>query len=196
MDAAISLFSLIDIIGILLPGGLLAVCVCYFWFDMMLPVNELFADNSFMLTTCFFGLSFIFGSALHTLGSLLESLLGKVFKGGETTAIERAAYQNLLGKNSPKNKREYMKDVFAYVQRDTRPPLIVMFTAYSTMSRNLTVALSMAAFIVWRSGIRNQTLYLVLIGILIFIVRWSHFDNLRIRAASAIFVADAAKKEK
>ena len=202
MEEAIKRFNLIDFLSIFAPGALVGLCANYYWIDILLPVRKLFGENTVMLGLCFFGLSFLLGSALHTLGSFLESLILVLFPALarafhreylNTESVQKA-YKEIFNENIadlPSGKEfEICRNIYRYLQRKERPERIVLFTAYSSMSRTLVVALSTVLTLLLFFDSHNMSM-LILCGIciILFSIRWRHYEKLRIVETYTLFKA-------
>ena len=185
MNEAIKRFNLIDFLGILVPGVLVELCINHYWVDLLSPLENVFGNNTLSQCLCILGLGFLFGSGLHTLGSLLEQLLRKLLYKQQNNNNPCTDGQKNDG-STPAPDKTLSWDEFCQknrsLQQEKRPERIVVFTAYTAMSRTLVAAFLtvLALLLIFDRG--NGALILLCgIGIILFTIRWQHFEMLWVK---------------
>ena len=201
MDEALKRFNLIDFLGIFVPGLLVELCVNYYWIDLLLPARKVIEENAFILGLCFVVFAFLFGSLLHTVGSLLDKLmfalpnrLEKLNEAYLNNESMKYTYKKIFGECVPEPSRgqgwNTFRKINRYLQRETRPERIVVFTAHSNMSRTMVAALLMILILVLCFDSSNYSLLLLCgIGAILFFIRWQHFEKLWIDEICTMFEA-------
>lgn len=78
MEPLIKQATLIDVLGILLPGGILILAVNFYgWWDVGAPWKALLGEGELSLLIYFVALSYLCGSVVHQLGAIIEEWLTK-----------------------------------------------------------------------------------------------------------------------
>lgn len=208
MERLVGQTTLIDTLGILLPGAVLLLVVNYYGFwDIALPWQMLFGEGDIPMLVYFAGVSYLCGSAIHELGAYVERFLtwgplrgvnlhAKYWK----KKVVQEAYQICFKKEPPVGKEKDVraeqikagKEIFSYVQQGERPQRIILFTAFYTMSRALVLALTCAVIVViWgANGLENALwpILICLVGIAIFFRRWRYFESKCLDEAYQLFI--------
>ena len=147
MDHVAKQFTLIDFLGVFSPGAIMVFAVNSCILDLKAPYYSFFSDNTVTLSIYFLALSYLFGSALHQLGAMLERFLPQeenVYKTHPYKRAIRIAYARTFKAPFPEGDDNQIKAgraIFRYVQRGDRPQRIILFNAFYTMSRTLIVEL-------------------------------------------------------
>ena len=169
-------FTLVDFLGILMPGAIVTLAINTYAWDLTLPAVKFFGRNSLVMAVYFVGTSYFVGHILHQLSLLMEKYIWKVpnmHKKYMTRPEILQAYRKRFSlEASPDNSPEAESDttnsektvseedewemvkagqnIFHYVQRKERPQRIVLFTAFYTMSRAMVVAFALLfGFALW-----------------------------------------------
>lgn len=208
MERLVGQTTLIDTLGILLPGAVLLLAVNYYgvW-DIARPWTTLFGGGDIPMLIYFAGASYLCGSVIHELGAYAERLLARWPLHGVNLHAEywkeevvQEAYKICFKKEPPVGKEKDLraeqikagKEIFSYVQQGERPQRIVLFTAFYTMSRALVLTLiCTAAIVVWGAdGLENALLPILicLVGIAIFFRRWRYFEIKCLDEAYQLFI--------
>ena len=78
MEPLIKQATLIDVLGILFPGGILILAVNFYgWWDVGAPWKALLGEGELSLLIYFVALSYLCGSVVHQLGAIIEEWLTK-----------------------------------------------------------------------------------------------------------------------
>lgn len=200
-------FSLIDFLGIALPGAILALTVNYYVWDLAAPCNDFFGKNAAVLSVYFVALSYLCGSALHQMGIYLEKRLlpneENVFATHcQQQAIEAAYRRQFLtsfpGDNNNGAQIQAGREIFHHVQSKGRPQRILIFSAFYAMSRTLLVTIPIVFAVIAAScTLTLELLPLCAVCIVAWIIcflRWKDFDRCCITEAYTIFAAEEAAR--
>lgn len=196
MDELLKRFTLIDFAGIFAPGAVMTLALNFFGPDLTAPFDSFFGENSVMLAVYFLTVSYLLGSALHQLGSWLESLWKvdidhKIYC--EKPEIQ-AAYQRCFQMEFDGDPKDAGARIFHYLQQDSRPERIILFNSIYTMSRTLVVTLGILILITvyyeWMTltfGAMVIRLAMYVLGIVLFRSRWSRFEKKCVEEAYLLF---------
>lgn len=206
MEHVVKSFTIIDFLGIFTPGAILVLAFQHYIGGATAPFQSFFGENDAMLAVYFVALSYLCGSLLHQLGSLLEWLISKIVsfspklklnmheKHWENESV-KAAYRTKFASDSPNSAKEKIaagKEIFHYVQRKNRTQRLMTFSAFYTMSRTMVVALLAIILIILLS---HKTTTLPIIPGCIFLIvfsiqRWWSFEKRSVDEAYLLFVTE------
>ena len=207
MERLIKQATLIDFLGILLPGAVFVTAVHYYgvW-DVASPWNALFGAESASLLIYFAGVSYLCGSVIHQIGAVVEQ--GLTFgplrnknmheKYWNEPAIQDA-YRKTFGKEPPKgnDNREWQiaagKEVFRSIQQGERPQRIILFCAFYTMSRAMVLTLTCVTILAILHERDNffastPTIFVCAVGGIVFFRRWIWYESNCVDEAYRIFL--------
>lgn len=216
MDQLMKHVTLIDTIGIFLPGAILIVAVNFYgiW-DAAAPWNALFGEGDIPMLVYFVGLSYLCGSVIHQMGAAAEQLLMKVPRLGcnlhapywENPKV-CCAYQAIFQKAPPVQDSSLSKkelrarqleagqEIFRTVRQRTQPQQMILFDAIYTMSRALVLTLFCVAAMAieaqwhkWHTAL--PTVAVCVICMVIFFRRWVWYEARCIDEAYRIFLTYA-----
>ena len=207
MERLIKQATLIDFLGILLPGAVFVIAVHYYgvW-DVASPWNALFGAESASLLIYFAGVSYLCGSVIHQIGAVVEQCLtfgplrnkNMHEKYWNEPAIQDA-YRKTFGKEPPKenDKREWQiaagREVFRTIQRGERPQRIILFSAFYTMSRAMVLSLTCVGIMaIWHERYylvaSIPTICVCVVGGIVFYRRWIWYESHCVDEAYRIFL--------
>lgn len=212
MERLIKPATLIDVLGILLPGAILVLAVNFYGLlDVAAPWKALFGSGDIPMLIYFAGASYLCGSVIHQLGAYLEKALaaGPMHKKNlhekfwENEEV-RSAYQKCFSKEPPtasadmtaeKLREEQIKagkKIFHLIQQGERPQRIVLFSAFYAMSRAMVLTLiCVAVMICCKECLELRTIGLELLcatGIVVFSLRWKQYEAMCVEEAYLLFV--------
>lgn len=197
MEQVAKQFSLIDFLGIALPGAMLVLTINYYMWDLTTPCIKFFGTNTGTLAVYFVALSYLCGGILHQLGISLECWLPNeknVFLTHCQQEAIKKAYEQHFSTPFPSDNTSQVeagREIFHYVQRKNRSQRIITFSAFYAMSRTLLVTVPLLLAIVAAS--KSITLPLCLIYAVVWIfcfLRWRHFDYCCISEAYTAFATE------
>lgn len=213
MDQLMKHVTLIDTLGIFLPGSIFIVAINFYgiW-DVAAPWKSLFGGGDIPMLVYFVGLSYLCGSVIHQVGTVAEQLLMKVPQLGcnlhapyweDPTVC--CAYQAVLRKvppeqnsNLPKKELcarqlEAGREIFRTVRQRTQPQQMILFDAIYTMSRALVLTLFCVAVMAiaaqwheWDTTL--PTVAVCVVCMVIFFRRWVWYEARCIDEAYRIFL--------
>ena len=203
MEQVAKQFTIIDFLGMLIPGALVVLAVNTCLLDLTFPAKDFFGDNVWVLSAYFIMLSYFFGHGLNQLGMLLEDKIWKVPNMHAKYCV-REEIQDTYKKifhvaTFPENEAEQLKagqDIFHYVQKEKRPQRILIFSAFYAMSRTLVVSLIIILIIslpcVWaqlyEAGWKMLIVYVIFIAV--FRLRWVYYEEKCVNEAYMIFLTE------
>lgn len=208
MDQLIKQFTLIDFLGILAPGATAVLATNYYLFDVTVPIVCLSADSDFLLILYFLGLSYLCGNLLQQIGGYLESRLSKCGCLGESMhekhwqgdTIRTLYLENfdIAPLDTPDQRLEAGKQIYHYIQSDIRPGRVVLFHAFSSMSRALVIDLigiCILSVCTFPSHPFETFLTVVVCALLTiaFYARWRDYEQRCIDAAYMCFLSQGKK---
>lgn len=148
MEQITKQLSLVDFLGIALPGAILVLSANYYIGDITAPCVRFFGQNAAILSTYFVVLSYLCGCALHQLGICLEARLlpneENVFASHCQQEAIREAYRQQFNAPFPDDPAAQIKagrEILHHVQYKDRSQRIVIFSAFYAMSRTLLAAI-------------------------------------------------------
>ena len=201
MEQFVKQFSLIDFLGITLPGAILVLAANYYIWDITAPCLRFFGANAAVLSAYFVVLSYLCGCALHQLGIWLEYIFPNeknVFESLPQKKAVQESYERQFNATFPSDAAAQIqagRQIFRYVQRKERPQRIVIFSAFYTMSRTLLVTFPLLFVITFFCGVRRSVLLLYAAAWIICLTRWAAFDQCCIREAYTIFAAESCTQK-
>lgn len=197
MEQVAKHFSLIDFLGIALPGAVLVLTINYYIWDLTAPCTKFFGLNTVVLAVYFVALSYLCGGILHQLGIAVEHFLPdekNVFVTHCQQDAIKKSYEQRFGTSFPDVAAAQVKvgrEIFHYVQRKDRSQRIVTFSAFYAMSRTLLVTIPFLIIIIVASKSITPPLFLINIVAWIFCcMRWRYFDQCCISEAYTIFATE------
>lgn len=216
MDQLMKHITLIDTLGIFLPGAILIVSVNFYgiW-DAAAPWKTLFGEGDVPMLVYFVGLSYLCGSVIHQVSAVAEQLLMKVPQLGRSMHAPywedpkvcrayRAVFQKAPPVQDPSlSKKELQirqlkagQEIFRTVRQRTQPQQMILFDAIYTMSRALVLTLFCVAVMAiaaqWHTW--NAVLPTVAVCVacmVIFFRRWVWYEARCIDEAYRIFLTYA-----
>ena len=197
MEQVVKQFSLIDFLGIDLPGAVLILTINYYICDLTTPCTKFFGSNTVILAVYFVTLSYLCGGILHQLGISIEHLLPdekNLFDSHRQQEAIKKAYEQRFGTPFPSDTILQIKagrDIFHHVQRKNRSQRIVIFSAFYAMCRTLLVTIPLLLIVAVISKSFTLPLFLIYAVAWIFcFLRWRYFDQCCINEAYSIFAAE------
>lgn len=197
MEQVIKQFSLIDFLGIALPGAALILTVNYYIWDLTTPCIKFFGLNTIVLAVYFVALSYLCGGILHQLGMGIERLLPdekNVFDSHYQREAIKKVYEQRFDTPFPDDAISQIKagrEIFHHVQRKNRSQRIVTFSAFYAMSRTLLATIPLLFVVVAISNSITLPIFLIYaVAWIICLLRWRYFDQCCISEAYTIFVAE------
>lgn len=213
MEPLIKQATLIDVLGILMPGSILLLAVNFYgWWDVGAPWKALLGDGELSLVVYFVALSYLCGSVVHQLGAVIEEWLTQkplrkinMHKKYWRDKEIQNAYSTYFKKAPPTEQSELEenilraqqiaagREVFHVVQQGgDRPQRIVLFNAFYAMSRAMVLTLICIAVITFWNG-RNSlisvlpTILLYMIAAAVFAYRWFKYEARCVDEAYQLF---------
>ena len=198
MDEAIKYFTMVDYLGILIPG-LTLLYAAQPVRDVVTP--ELLTDHIVLAASGIIIAGYILGSALSQAASMLEDALWHVpfWQSAVVPAdyfednVIQEAYCFVFAVDSVPDTREKQcaatGDIFRYIQREKRPDRIVIFTAFYTMSRALFITFCLILLLM-RAGQAALTLWaepVCAVLAVLFLLRWIQFERKCITESRLLF---------
>lgn len=198
MDEAIKNFTMIDYLGILIPG-LTLLYAAQPVRDVVTP--ELLSDHVVLALSGIIIAGYILGSALAQTASMLEDALWHLHFWQnaivpadyfEDTVIQEAYCFVYAVDSVPDTKEKQCAaagDIFHYVQRETRPERIVIFTAFYTMARTLFTTFCLILLLM-RTGQAALPLWaepVCAVLAVLFLLRWVQFDRKCVTESRLLF---------
>ncbi len=214
MEHFVKSFTIIDFLGIFCPGAVLVLAIQFWQNSLTEPFTRFFGENDLMLAVYFVFLSYLCGTVLHDLGSLLESALTKIPHISKKNMHsshwnnERLCkrYQEVIGLNPPdmtdrKAVLKAGKNVFHYIQKKERPQRILIFSAFFTMSRTFFVVLILIMVLYFlqiqsAAEINVPIVFLFLILLALCLHRWIAFEKKCVEEAYLLFLSEERGAEK
>lgn len=197
MEQLLKRFTLIDLAGIFTPGAVMTLALNFYGPDLTAPFDRFFGENPVMLALYFLAVSYLMGSALHQLGASLSRVWRVDLEHGKYCARPevRSAYRRCFHTEIPENPKDAGERIFHYLQRDSRPERILLFTSFYTMSRTMVVTLIclilLTAYHECSAGTFSLRTVIRLsvyaLAIPLFRGRWSRFEKKRAEEAYALF---------
>lgn len=208
MERLIRQTTLIDTLGILLPGSVLLLAVNYYGIlNIALPWKALFEGGDIPMLIYFAGASYICGSVIHEVGAFVEKLAQRLlckvnlhaeyWKEKAVQDAYRACFkkeppvEGEAGKDIRSEQIKAGKEIFSYVQQGERDQRIVLFHAFYAMGRALALTLICVTILVVRSASdwKNAICPIVacLVGIVVFSCRWWHYESKCLDEAYRLF---------
>lgn len=195
MEHVTKQFTIIDLLGFLVPGAALALTVQWYYGGLAAPFERLFGEDSPFLSVYFLALSYLLGILLHEAGRSLNLL----FRGEKwrerhwRDGALAAAYQRRFGVCvTPGNQEE--RRIIEYIQGKIDPGKMRTFSAFAAMSRTLLATLAVILWIVlvndraWFTWGRTGLICLVFS---ILLSNWRHYVKLRTEYAYTMFLSAA-----
>ena len=213
MDPLIKQATLIDVLGILLPGGILILAVNFYgWWDVGAPWKALLGEGELSLLIYFVALSYLCGSVVHQLGAIIEEWLTKrplrkinMHKKYWQDEEIQNAYRTYFRKDPPTESSGLEEDILriqqivagrevfhAVQQSGNRPQRIVLFSAFHAMSRAMVLTLTCIIVMAFWNGKNSlisvlPTILLYAIGVAVFIYRWIKYEARCVDEAYQLF---------
>lgn len=204
MEEVLKRFTLIDLLGIFVPGAVMTLALNFYGLDLTAPFDSFFGENAVMLAVYFLALSYLAGSALHQLGAFLERIpFGRPDhkKYQEKTEI-KGAYQRCFRADIPSDPQEAWRHILCYSQRNSRPERVILFNSFYTMSRTAAVTLicilPMVLFYLPDAPHPCQTILgsLIYVGVIIlFLFRWRRFEKNFVEEVYVLFSLQELKPD-
>ena len=209
MDEMVKQFTLIDYLGILVPGCILTLACSAAWPDLMSPVTSSFGDNVIALFLYVLIIGYVLGNALEQLGAMAEDMLwGKkfwkriilpetYFQGAEMRKAYTACFPDRTYPSNLEEESDASGDIFRYVQKEKRTQRILIFSAFYTMSRTLVITLLPVIILLPKIVEADHFVVSALsLGILIvlFCFRWIRFERKGLIEARMLLLSMAEKK--
>ncbi len=205
MEEVLKRFTLIDFIGIFVPGAVMTLALNFYGPDLTTPFDSFFGKNAVMLALYFLALSYLVGSALHQLGAFLERFcrakLGHEDYHGRSEI--RDAYRRCFYADIPTRPQEAWVRILCYLQRNSRPERIILFNSFYTMSRTAAVTLicilPMAMYhhrgvlCSWQAIVQVLA-YVGVIGL--FVYRWRRFEKKFVEEVYILFSIQKLEPDK
>lgn len=216
MDQLMRHVTLIDTLGIFLPGAILIVAVNFYgiW-DVSGPWKALFGEGDIPMLVYFVGLSYLCGSVIHQVGAMAEQLLMKVprlgrdlhasyWKDPRVCCVYQAVFQKVPPvQDSSLSKKELRvrqleagQEIFRTVRHRTQPQQMILFDAIYTMSRAVVLTLLCVAVMAikvqwhrWNTALPTAAVCVVCMAI--FFRRWMWYEARCIDEAYRIFLTYA-----
>lgn len=205
MEEVLKRFTLIDLLGIFVPGALMTLALNFYGFDLTVPFNNFFGENAVMLVLYFLALSYLVGSALHQLGAFMEHIpYGRPDHREYQEKEEiKKAYRRCFGTDIPQDAQSAWRYILCYSQRNGRPERVVLFNSFYTMSRTSAVTLICIFPIVLLHLPDNLHLLQILLGsliyvgvIVIFLLRWRRFEKTYVEEVYILFSLQGLKSDR
>ena len=208
MEQVAKQFTIIDFLGILIPGAIVALAVNTCLLDLTLPAKDFFGDNTWLLFVYFVILSYLCGHALNQLAIPLEQKIWKVpnmhanfYERQEVQKAYCTVFQIDVFPDSEIERIKAGQNIFHYVQKGNRPQRILIFTAFYTMSRALVIAffIMLAISLPYAWGqMKVWSILMIFILcvalIVIFRFRWIYYEQKCIDEAYMLFLTDQNNK--
>lgn len=206
MEQIAKQFTLIDLLGFFTPGAIMTLATNVYIGDLTEPFDKFFGENALMLAVYFLTLSYLFGTVLHQVGSLFDWIIWrsgkkrvqKVHEEYSQRQMVRDRYTACFGVEFPEDSVKAGQEIFRYVQHRERPPRIIIFNAFYTMSRTLVVALTGVILMMLFSKDKTDGLSAWLLPIAamipIFWSRWVRFERKCVEEAYMLFIAGKPQK--
>lgn len=196
MEEVLKRFTLIDFIGIFVPGAVMTLALNFYGPDLTAPFDSFFGKNAVMLALYFLALSYLVGSALHQLGAFLERFCGATLGHEDYHGRQeiQEAYHRCFYTDIPANPQEAWARILRYLQRSSRPERVILFNGFYTMSRTAAVTLicilpmamycHRSAVCSWQAVVQILA-YIGVIGL--FICRWRRFEKKFVEEVYVLF---------
>lgn len=207
MEHVVKSFTLIDFLGIFSPGAIFVLAFQFYTGALTLPFISFFGENDLMLAAYFVFLSYLAGTFLHQLGAGLEKICCKKnmhIRHWENEKVAEAYCARINPKRpaTPMEQANAGKEIFHYIQRNHRPQRVMIFSAFYTMSRTLTVTFLLIIMMVY-FFLENWLDAAILIGgcglfTVLSVCRWRKFEQKCVDEAYLLFITEerAGKGEK
>lgn len=186
MEEVLKRFTLVDFIGIFVPGAVMAMALNFYGIDLIGPFESFFGQNTVVLSLYFLVLGYLVGSVLHQLGTFLEYFCKTNLwhEDYHRSPEIQETYRRCFFSEIPADPQKAWAHILRYVQRNGRPERVILFNSFYTMSRTMSVTLGCIlpmvlyhhrdALCLWQTRLWLLT-YVVVIGL--FMWRWRRFEK-------------------
>lgn len=204
MKHIVSPMTLIDFLGIFIPGAVLILVLNLYIGNIANICTLFFGDNELVLCIFFAVISYICGCMLHQIGWLIEDYLWEVNAKHEEhfdNSAVKVAYKAHFAEEAPNDTKKCIeagKRIYAYIQKNGRPSRILIFHASYTMSRTLVVTALVIIMVEVSAILCSYEKYIkmwpliILCGciIAVFRSRWVRFEKKCVDESYMLFITE------
>lgn len=204
-------FTVIDFLGIFIPGAIFALACQFYGIDLVKPFQSFFGEGSPLLGIYFVMIGYLIGTLLHDMSGAPErwgyklkakkgcqkGMMCKLFPSYHDeywSDLMKERYKQRFGGEAPTSAEEYAecgRNIFHLIQIEYKTGKVMMFSAFYALSRTMALTLFLVGVLMVTSKKQEvdcKTMLVLLLVILLCILHSRKYQQLRIKYAYTIFL--------